>query len=116
MSRLLKLLLPLAVLLPLVGFVVGSLVTAAQDEPPPRTPIVLPEDSSDGPTDTARPTERTDDDHVVRPKPVEDDGDDDGGRDTDDRDDEAGDEGDDDRDDGDDDGDDDDGDDDGDDD
>ena len=96
MSRLVKLLLPLAVLFPLVGFVVGSLVTAAKDEPPPRTPIVLREDSSDGPSEVAGPTGGTDedDDHVVRPSPVEDDGDDEG-EGTDDRDDEAGDDGDD---------------------
>ena len=45
MSSLLNYLLPLAIVLPLGGFVAGSLVSAAQDDPGPRTPIVLREGS-----------------------------------------------------------------------
>jgi hypothetical protein len=106
MNPLLKYVAPLAVVLPLGGFVAGSLVSAAQDDPDPRTPIVLREDSSRTPA-TDRPTadathpveptegDRTDrdddavddeDDHVVTPTPVDDDddSDDDTGEDDDD--------------------------------
>lgn len=105
MSPLVKFLLPLVVVLPLGGFVAGSLVSAAHDDPGPRTPIVLREDSSrtpttgtptDEPTDPSRPDDDGDDDgdddaddQVVTPKPVDDDGDagddaDDGAEDDDD--------------------------------
>lgn len=104
MSVLWKTLLTLAVVLPLGGFIAGSLVTAAHDDPPPRLPIVLRDDTADPTPRTPRP-ERTDaddedehdDDHVVRPLPYDDDedgedsgnddgddGDDDGDDDTDD--------------------------------
>ncbi len=92
MSPVVKYALPLAFVLPLGGFVAGSMVSAAQDDPDPRTPIVLREDASETPatgtprnksTDPSRPpsadSDDDDDDHVVRPKPVgddEDDGDD----------------------------------------
>src|SRR5690349_5656086 len=60
-----KILLALAVLLPLGGFVVGSLASAAEDEPPAREPIVLREESTDpsptGPTRTPGATPRPDD-------------------------------------------------------
>lgn len=106
MSPLVKFLLPLVVVLPLGGFVAGSLVSAAHDDPGPRTPIVLREDSSrtpttgtptDEPTDPSRPPDDDGDDdgdddaddQVVTPKPVDDDGDagddaDDGAEDDDD--------------------------------
>jgi hypothetical protein len=120
MSPLLKFLLPLVVVLPLGGFVAGSLVSAAQDDPGPRTPIVLREDSSrtpttgtptDAPTNSSRPPDddsgRDDDgddngdddgdDHVVSPEPVDNDGDvDDDGDDGAEDDNDDGDEGDDD--------------------
>lgn len=88
-------LLALLVVLPLGAFVVGSLVSASNDEPPARTPIVLREDDSSStprPTPTARPTdpasgdddpEPDDDGQVVRPTPVEDDDDRDEDRDDD---------------------------------
>ena len=65
MSPLLKLLLPLLVVLPLGAFVVGSLVSAAQDDPDPRTPIVLREGDSSTPAST--PT-----DHPTDPTPPDD--------------------------------------------
>lgn len=118
MSPLVKYALPLAFVLPLGGFVAGSLLSAAQDDPDPRTPIVLREDSSetpatgtprDKPSDPGRPpTADSDvddegnddvdgDDHVVRPEPVDDDEDDgdDAGEDEGDDTDEDGDDGDD---------------------
>lgn len=58
-----KILLALAVVLPLGGFVVGSLASAADDDPLPRQPIVLREEPTgtpptDGPSRTpgASPT------------------------------------------------------------
>jgi major membrane immunogen (membrane-anchored lipoprotein) len=112
MSPLLKFLLPLVVVLPLGGFVAGSLVGAANDEPPARNPIVLregdestsPGQPTTGPTDrpTRRSEEEDDDDRddddevtVITPSPYEyddddgrergdDSGDDDGGDDDDD--------------------------------
>jgi len=48
MSPLWKFLLPLVVALPLGGFVVGSLVTVANDEPPPRPPIELRDETTEG--------------------------------------------------------------------
>lgn len=123
MSTLLKILLPLAVLLPLGGFIAGSLATIADDEPPARAPIVLRDDETSAPTTptapsrapSERPTEgrgdsdNTDDgdrreddgeDHepVVTPGPVENDDDheDDDGDDRDDADEDNGDDGDDD--------------------
>lgn len=92
-----KILLALAVVLPLGGFVVGSLASAADDDPLPRQPIVLREEPTgtpptDGPSRTpgASPTPEghggddnddsdTDDDDdvpVVSPRPDEHDRDD----------------------------------------
>lgn len=111
-----KILLALAVVLPLGGFVVGSLASAADDDPLPRQPIVLREEPTgtpptDGPSRTpgASPTpdghggddnddSNADDDDdvpVVSPRPDEHDRDD-----RDDRDDADDDHGDDDSDDG----------------
>ncbi|NYJ00979.1 hypothetical protein HNR19_001677 [Nocardioides thalensis] len=92
-----KILLALAVVLPLGGFVVGSLASAADDDPLPRQPIVLREgDESQAPSDAPSPSPgprsgesrngssdddvNDPDDHVVSPKPYED-GDDDSGDD-----------------------------------
>src|SRR5690349_7680964 len=55
MRSFVKYLLPLAVILPLAGFVAGSLATTSDGEPPPRTPIVL-QDGSDSPDPDQSPT------------------------------------------------------------
>src|SRR5687768_11560411 len=98
-----KILLALAVVLPLGGFVAGSLASTATDEPPARQPIVIsdpttspPRPERTRPAETPRPGERDDDDQddqddhdddveVITPQPYEDDGDDrrDGGDDED---------------------------------
>lgn len=67
MRSLLKYLLPLAVVVPLVAFVAGSLASAAGDEPPARQPIVLHQDDSSLPADrkiepSPTPTDRRGDD------------------------------------------------------
>jgi hypothetical protein len=90
MSPLVKLLLPLAVALPLVGYVAGSLASAGDDEPPPRTPIELRNDDTTDPTrsPSSRPTgddgdgrndggdggDGGNDGHVITPSPYDDDG------------------------------------------
>lgn len=106
MKPLLKIVLPLAVVLPLGGFVAGSLADTDGDDPPPRTPIILREDRSGSPAEptgdpSQRPSDRRtgqddgddgDDVPVITPRPVEDrddaddadDRDDDGGGDSDD--------------------------------
>lgn len=89
MSPVWKFVLPLAVVLPLAAFVVGSLTSAADDEPPPRQPIVLHENGSQTPGSNRprlprddRPNRQTEG-PVVTPSPFEgndedNDGDDDG--------------------------------------
>jgi hypothetical protein len=95
MSTLMKSLLALAVALPLGAYVTGTLI-ASGDEPPPREPVIMDENTS-SPTDrptrrtepTDRPTRSQDDDaddddgeiDVITPRPGDvDDDDDDRGR------------------------------------
>jgi hypothetical protein len=108
MSTLMKSLLALAVALPLGAYVTGTLV-ASGDEPPPREPVIIQENTltpTDQPTRRTepadRPTRSQDDDDddeidVITPRPgnVGDDDDDRGGGDDKD-DDDRGDDGDDD--------------------
>lgn len=75
MNPLLKVLLALAVVLPLGGFVVGSLVSATNDDPPARAPIELTE------TPSSSPSDRPESPQVVTPRP--------GGADRDDDDDDG---------------------------
>lgn len=74
-----RVLLPMAVVLPLAAYVAGALVQATGDEPPAREPLVLiDEKEPQDPRDKPRP--RGDDEEtegpVVTPDPVEDDDDD----------------------------------------
>lgn len=81
MSRTLKFLLPLAVLVAVGVYLAGSLAGASENDPPPREPVVLPSDTTS--PGSSAPGSSTDPSGVpvVTPGPVDDDDDDDDDRD-----------------------------------
>lgn len=85
MSRTLKLLLPVAVVMIVGVYLAGSFAGASENDPPPREPVVLPSDAtspSTGTPSTGTPSPSTRV-PVISPAPVDDDDDDDDDRDDD---------------------------------
>ena len=84
MSRTLKLVLPLVVLVAVGVYLAGSFAGASDNDPPPREPVVLPSESV-SPSSPGSPGASSSTDPsgvpVVTPGPVDDDDDDDDDRD-----------------------------------
>ena len=84
MSRTLKYLLPLAVLVIVGVYLAGSFAGASENDPPPREPVVLPSETA-SPSSPRSPGSSSSTDPsgvpVVTPGPVDDDDDDDDDRD-----------------------------------
>lgn len=79
MSRTLKFLLPLVVLVAVGVYLAGSFAGASENDPPPREPVVLPSQSTTPSTPGTGSSPSTDPSGVpvVTPGPVDDDDDDD---------------------------------------
>lgn len=79
MSRTLKILLPLVVLVAVGVYLAGSLAGASENDPPPREPVVLPSQSvsPSAPGTGSSPSTDPSSVPVVTPGPVDDDDDDD---------------------------------------
>ena len=79
MSRTLKLVLPLVVLVAVGVYLAGSFAGASENDPPPREPVVLPSQSVSPATPSTGSSPSTDPSGVpvVTPGPVDDDDDDD---------------------------------------
>ncbi|MFI5626704.1 hypothetical protein ACIA03_24810 [Nocardioides sp. NPDC051685] len=76
MSRTLKLVLPLVVLVAVGVYLAGSFAGASENDPPPREPVVLPSQSTT-PSTGSSPSTDPSGVPVVTPGPVDDDDDDD---------------------------------------
>ncbi|WP_328529702.1 hypothetical protein OG984_00375 [Nocardioides sp. NBC_00368] len=79
MSRTLKLVLPLVVLVAVGVYLAGSFAGASENDPPPREPVVLPSQSASpsAPSTGSSPSTDPSGVPVVTPGPVDDDDDDD---------------------------------------
>jgi hypothetical protein len=79
MSRTLKLLLPLVVLVAVGVYLAASFAGASENDPPPREPVVLPSQSTtpSSPSTGSSPSTDPSGVPVVTPGPVDDDDDDD---------------------------------------
>lgn len=79
MSRTLKFLVPLVVLVVVGVYLAGSFARASENDPPPREPVVLPSQSTSpsAPSTGSSPSTDPSGVPVVTPGPVDDDDDDD---------------------------------------
>ncbi|MFJ9391935.1 hypothetical protein ACIRON_24145 [Nocardioides sp. NPDC101246] len=79
MSRTLKLVIPLAVLVAVGVYLAASFAGASENDPPPREPVVLPSQSTSpsAPSTGSSPSTDPSGVPVVTPGPVDDDDDDD---------------------------------------